>query len=245
MDYWTSANLTGDPLREGFVVLAPQGRNTTHYYPPPDTTGLGWDIWYRQFNPGTVTVGGVAYPENVDFATIDHFVAEAVLSGVVDPARIYVLGWSNGAAAADQYALFRRAIAAAAPYSTGGGAFGDGGSGPYADPCPQTPVLGAPTSDSQIQIPRVGVPIFTIQNNCDIDGTCAPDQQTVEELESLGEAAQDTIIDANQTQVSLCAAACTGPNESLAAEALGVQNHVRWPSDWTGKMLDFLGAQSL
>jgi len=55
----------------GFVVLTPEGRDTTHFYPAPDNEGPGWDNWYRQFSPGTVKVGGVSYPENVDAATID------------------------------------------------------------------------------------------------------------------------------------------------------------------------------
>ena len=74
LDFLKTANVSDDPSRPGFILLAPQGRNTTHYYPPPDRTGTGWDNWYRQFNPqGAVTVAGKTYAENVDAATIDHF----------------------------------------------------------------------------------------------------------------------------------------------------------------------------
>ena len=65
----------------GFVVLTPEGRDTTHFYPAPDNQGPGWDNWYRQFSPGTVTVGGQSYPENVDAATIDHFISVVQATG--------------------------------------------------------------------------------------------------------------------------------------------------------------------
>src|SRR5208337_5680993 len=40
----------------GFILLAPQGRYTTHLYPGYDSNALGWDNWYRQLS----TVGAVA-----------------------------------------------------------------------------------------------------------------------------------------------------------------------------------------
>ena len=36
--------------------------------------------------------------ENADAATIDHFIAAEVTTENVDTRRIYVSGWSNGAA---------------------------------------------------------------------------------------------------------------------------------------------------
>jgi dienelactone hydrolase len=102
------ADLSGDPTLAGFVLLAPQGRNTTHHYPPPDAKGTGWDHWYRQFSPtGDVTVNGTLYPENVDAATLDHFIAELVATGGVDTRRIFLTGWSNGTSFAYEYALNR------------------------------------------------------------------------------------------------------------------------------------------
>ncbi|HVN63456.1 MAG TPA: hypothetical protein VMT58_02375, partial [Candidatus Binataceae bacterium] len=73
----------------GFILLAVEGRDTDHYYIGPDRTGLGWDNWYRQLNPsGHVTVAGKSYKENVDAAAIDHFIAQEVATGKVDPKRI-------------------------------------------------------------------------------------------------------------------------------------------------------------
>ncbi len=89
-------------------MLAPVGRKTTHYYPVPYNRGLGWDNWYRQLDPaGDVKIGATLYRENVDAAAIDHFIAEEVGADKADPNRIYVTGWSNGAAMAYLYALNR------------------------------------------------------------------------------------------------------------------------------------------
>src|SRR5207253_1920896 len=86
--YLSSANVSDDPNRPGFVLLAPEGRNTTHHYQSPDDKGLGWDNWYRQFNPqGDVVVNGAVYKENVDAATIDTFVQQLMNSGFVDVNR--------------------------------------------------------------------------------------------------------------------------------------------------------------
>ncbi len=118
LDFLKTANVSDDPARPGFILLAPQGRNTTHYYSPPDRTGTGWDNWYRQFNPsGAVTAAGKSYPENVDAATIDHFIDAVEATGKVDRQRIYVTGWSNGGAMAYLYGLNRREIAAVGVYS--------------------------------------------------------------------------------------------------------------------------------
>jgi len=115
LDYLASADLSGDPARRGFILLAPQGRDTHHYYARPDASGLGWDNWYRQFHPGgDVTLDGHVYPENVDAAAIDHFIAEQVATGKVDRERIYLVGWSNGGAMAYLYGMNRSSIAAAA-----------------------------------------------------------------------------------------------------------------------------------
>jgi len=113
-----SVSLTDDPKNVGYIVLAPEGRKTTHYYPFPDNKGIGWDNWYRQLNPaGDVKIGNTTWRENADAATIDHFIATEVATGNVDTNRIYVSGWSNGAAMGLLYAVNRPNIAAAAVYS--------------------------------------------------------------------------------------------------------------------------------
>ena len=99
LSFLNTANITDNSSKLGFIALAPEGRDTTHFYPDGDASGPGWDNWYRQFNPsGDVVVKGVTYKENVDAAAIDHFIAVEVATGKVDTNRIYVTGWSNGAA---------------------------------------------------------------------------------------------------------------------------------------------------
>src|SRR6185369_5085580 len=117
LDFLDSANLTGDRSRPGFFLLAPEGRFTNHFYPPPDDRGTGWDNWYRQLEPGGVQVDGVTYPQNVDAAAIDHFIAALTATGRIDMRRIYVTGWSNGAAMAYLYALDRPQVASIAVYT--------------------------------------------------------------------------------------------------------------------------------
>jgi len=69
-----TADLTGDPARPGFILLAPQGRNTTHFYPFPDDTGPGWDNWYRNTQASLEFGLPEARAENVDVAAIDHYI---------------------------------------------------------------------------------------------------------------------------------------------------------------------------
>jgi Esterase PHB depolymerase len=129
----------------GFVVLAPEGRSTTHFYPAPDNEGPGWDNWYRQFSPGPVTVGGQTYPENVDAATIDHFVGVVQASGTVLTDKTFVSGWSNGSAMSYIYALNRPSVDSIAVYSA---------PDPFQafnDPCPQTPVENDPTTIGRLR----------------------------------------------------------------------------------------------
>ena len=143
----------------GFILLAPQGRYTTHLYPGDDSNALGWDNWYRQLSPtGTVAVEEATYDENADAASIDHFVGETIATHKVDRRRIYVMGWSNGAAMALLYALNRRWIAAAAVYSV---------PDPFAarfDVCAQTPVAVSPVGDGQARVLNWRVPLMHVRN---------------------------------------------------------------------------------
>ena len=45
-----------------------------------------------------VRVDGQTYPENVDAATIDHFISVVQASGTVLTDKTFVSGWSNGSA---------------------------------------------------------------------------------------------------------------------------------------------------
>src|SRR5262245_33235726 len=36
LSFQSTADLTGDPARPGFIIVAPEGRATQHFYPTPD-----------------------------------------------------------------------------------------------------------------------------------------------------------------------------------------------------------------
>lgn len=238
LDFLKTANVSDDPALPGFILLAPQGRNSTHYYSPPDRTGSGWDNWYRQFNPsGAVTAPGKSYPENVDAATIDHFIGAVEATGGVDQRRIYVTGWSNGGAMAYLYGLNRREIAAVGVYSA---------VDPFQlalDPCPQVPVAGVPADYRQIQIFNPKLPTYQVHNSCDIGGICPNALLLEKQLDDLGGTVADTIIDYDQRATGECNSTCgSNPNGGLRnpfAAMVGMAHHLRWPKPWTAAILDF------
>jgi len=226
--------------KPGFILLAPEGRYTAHYYPGVDSSAMGWDNWYRQLCPqGEVTVSGVAYKENVDAAAIDHFIQDEVATGEVDPARIYLTGWSNGAAMALLYALERQSIAAAAVYSA------PDPFGAFNDPCPQTPVPRAPTSNVEAQIFNPHVPLMHVRNSCDIGGICPNGNNFAQQMRSAGVSLEDVILDPDGKQVAECDPTCgTSPMASsevgTSGTVRGLAHHVRWPSAWNAKMFEFM-----
>ncbi|HTY56583.1 MAG TPA: PHB depolymerase family esterase [Candidatus Binataceae bacterium] len=242
LDFVDSGQLSDDPSQKGFIVLAPQGRKTSHFYPWPDDSGYGWDNWYRQFNfAGDVKIGDTVYRENVDAAAIDHFIAEEVATGKVDTRRIYVTGWSNGAAMAFIYGLNRPNIAAIAVYSA------PDPFGALDDPCQQKPVATAPDGPSQIQISNPWLPAMHVYNSCDTAGICANAKRFTSQLQPLGVGLDNVIIDGFRNQVTACDDSCgtnlngdASPVSNPMGASAGFFNHVRWPSYWTPAMLDFM-----
>jgi pimeloyl-ACP methyl ester carboxylesterase len=224
----------------GFILLAPQGRYTAHAYPGYDAQGLGWDNWYRQLNPaGTVRVGDTTYNENVDAAAIDHFIDEMLGTGKVDRRRIYLMGWSNGAAMALLYALNRPWVAAAAVYSA---------PDPFSalfDVCTQTPVAAAPAGEGQARVFNPQVPLMHVRNDCDIGGICPNSSRFAARVRAFGGSIEDVMIDSSGRQVPACNNAC-GTNEMAVGQIgtvaawRGMARHMRWPAKWNERMLTFL-----
>lgn len=241
LDLQDSVSISDDPKKVGYIVLAPEGRKTSHYYPFPDNTGVGWDNWYRQLNPaGDVKIGDTIWRENTDAATIDHFIAAEVAMGKVDAARIYLSGWSNGAAMAYLYALNRPNIAAAAFYSA------PNPFGAFDDPCQQRPVAGASANNTQIQIFNPGARIMHVHNSCDVGGICPNGAELATELNAAGVIVDDVILDNHGHRVYSCTDSCgtdpKAPENSTATifgSLVGLGNHMRWPKEWTITMLDF------
>lgn len=245
-----TADLSGDPARPGFILVAPEGRTTDHFYPTPDDNAPGWDNWYRQFDP-LRNVNGTDFSTNVDAATIDHFAQEAIDRGSVDTSRIYVMGWSNGSAMGILYSLNRPFVAAAAVYSA------PNPFGAFNDPCTQDAVKNFPVSDLQNQVSNPGVPIYHLHNACDVGGICPNGLAMRDQLHAAGVAeVDDVIIDNTLAQVGACDDSCgtnpladyggvqdpSGYFVNAPGYTLGLVNHLRWPTSWTSEMFAYLRA---
>jgi dienelactone hydrolase len=230
-----------------FYVLAPQGRKTQHFYPFPDDTGSGWDNWYRQLAPsGATQVRGIVYPENVDAAAIDHFIAQVRATAPIDPERIYITGWSNGASMAMLYALNRPRIAAAVVYSA------PDPFGALSDPCVQLPVATQPTSVSEVKILNPKIPMLHLYNSCDVLGVCPNENDLTRDLIAAGVPITEVKLDFVRHQVTSCSASCGNEPQgdasfisTPAGWTIGLLNHGRWPGDWNDFMLGFLHAHPL
>ncbi len=215
-----TADLSGDATRPGFSLLLVAGRDTEHFYPFPDDTGLGWDNWYRNLDRSSPAL-------NVDVATIDHFIAEVKSRDIVDEKRVYLSGWSNGSAMAQLYGLNTPGIAAAAVYSAPN-PFNDS-----TDPCPQ-----AAFGNNPLAMLHVG-------NQCDIIGICDSSEALLDELDRRGLAApvQGIRVGNLLEEVQGCSAACAAPANPAnvgGSSPLGAINHLRWPFGYTDRMLNFL-----
>ena len=244
--YQDSISLSADGTL-GYIVLAPMGRKTLHYYPRPDEKGLGWDNWYRQLiQAGSATVRGALYRPNMDGAAIDHFVGEEVSTGKVDSDRIYIMGWSNGAAMAFLYGLNRGNIAAASIYSA------PDPFGALVDPCPQVPRAVTAAGDTQIEVLNPALATMHVHNSCDIAGLCPNAERMAMQMRAAGVAVRDVIIDYTQTEVNECTLSCgagpsgvTTPGADPLGYSVGFIEHSRWPTRWTPMMLEFLRSHPL
>jgi hypothetical protein len=211
-----TADLTGDPSRQGFVLLIPEPREIQHIYPWPDQKGYGWDNWYRNLDRSSPTL-------NVDVATADYFISTAEAVGNVDENRVYVAGWSDGAAFGELYALNTPGIAAAAVYSAPD-PFSD-----VNDPCWQTPFVTYAT------------PIYDLHNACDIEGTCQTSSQFHDDVANdFPQVKQQAVIVNRLTgrTVQRCDAVC-GPGSPYAS-SIGLLEHRVWPFSRTKDMLQFM-----
>ena len=201
-----SANLTGTidgPL--GYHILIPFARTITLMYPIPDNQALGWDNWYRNYNRSDPAL-------NVDVQTIDYFINQSIHyeSDVyhVDKSRIFMSGWSNGAAMAVEYALNTPGIAAAAVYSA---------SDPYRDykdPCAQVPY------------PTHFTPIRLVYNRCDILNFCRTGTAFIQDLNNRYPnvlIAEAIIIDIFFRITTTCNPLCNDITN------IGTFQHIRWP----------------
>ncbi len=240
-------DLSGDPNRPGFIIVAPQGRNL-HWLTATPQDGAKHDTFYRNLSSPS---------ENRDIAYYDHLIDSLVAEGVADPDRIYMTGWSNGARFAAMYAIARHAtatpggnrVAAIANYS-GGDPFSNG----YHDQMPSCQAATYPTSD---------VPLLLYSRRCDaVPCNAAQDQEFRNDGTdtSPGNIAEDWIATLRNevqnpnvewrllsgTGVETTEGNCTNP--AFCGLITALVAHVRWPdgigdnsgNDYEPAMLDFL-----
>ena len=216
LDLMKSANLSGDPARPGFVLLMPLGRNIQQFLPAPLNTGVGWDHWYRNTDRNSPYL-------NVDFASIDHYIAEAKASGVVDGKRVYLTGWSEGADFGSLYGLNTPGIAATGVFST---------VTPFADQSDPCPGPAFATNDTR--------PYYEMARACDIGGACPGEQAFLGDLKNgvlKPSLVGGVILDASTKPVQQCNAACD-PG-TAAGDVLGQQQHISWPTAWNDTLLQY------
>ena len=166
-------------------------------------------------------------------------VQDEIATGEVDPTRVYLTGWSNGAAMALLYALNRQSIAATEVYSA------PDPFGAINDPCPQTPVPRAPTSNGQVQIFNPRIPLMHVRNSCDIGGICPNGNTFAAQMRSIGVSLDDVILDPDGKPVTSCDDSCgTSPMANgevgVSGTWRGFVHHARWPSASNMQMFEFM-----
>jgi poly(3-hydroxybutyrate) depolymerase len=215
-------DLTGDATRPGFHLVSVGARNL-HWPDPTPEDGPKADYQFRDLaSPST----------NPDIANLDRLVDELAADPAVDPARIYITGWSNGGRFAQLYAIARHEratpsghrVAAVAVYSAG-------------DPFNQTPDLPDP-SCALNPYPRSTVPLMIVSRACDLfpcsdaqaaaisvsePGSVVPDWLADVATKVGDPTARWLILDGMGSVTTACnmTASCT--------ETVAVANHVRWP----------------
>ena len=212
-DLHSSYPLSATPGVDGFLVLAPEGRKAQPWPSTEVQTGSGyhWDEWYR--DPA----------RNLDVLAIDHFVDEVVASGRVDPRRIYVFGWSNGAYMADLYGMWRSdRIAAIGQYAG-------------ADPWSRLPCAVTPKIERK-------VPLVLLRNLCDALVSCEKTDAWIKTLTEQSwpfESHSLDLLGGEAAPASTCATSCE--------KVRGIAEHTRWPSESVMKerLLPFLKAHPL
>ncbi|MBX7101804.1 MAG: hypothetical protein K1X89_29080 [Myxococcaceae bacterium] len=241
--------MNGDGGVNGFVLASDQGRNLL--MPVGEVAsqtggGTAHDAYFRSTG---------ALSTNPDFRNADRLIDELVAAGGIDPGRIYVMGWSNGAFFAQLYAFSRHVIATPGGNRVAAAAVYSGGD----------PFAGIGVDDGTRcafkSVPMLQLPVFFVHRDCD-SATCDEAQRV-----ALGRPVSNNATawmarltgelgDGDVTHVMLDAAAqprtSCAPTSSCTSDLAG-SNHLNWPDgvgdgsgrDWEPAMLEFLRARHL
>lgn len=198
-----------DASRLGFSYILPAGRNTEHQYPVPDNVGLGWDNWYRNLDRSSPAL-------NADVSFVDKAISYAKAHVPVDSRRVFMSGWSNGAAMSELYAANTDGIAAAAVYSA---------PDPYRDsqdPCTQVPY------------PKFATPVRDVHNYCDLIGICTTGQYYYADLKKRYPALKQSLVVIDTLTAAIkgtdASASCDPVCQGACGVTQGLVAHLRWPA---------------
>ena len=239
-------DLSGDPLRPGFILVAVQGRNLRFPTTEP-RDGQHHDFYFRDLSvPST----------NPDIANADALIDALVQEGVVDTNRIYVSGWSNGGFFSQLYAVARHdtatpggnRVAAAAVFAAA-----NPFSGITWDPFNETPAADGAACQYP-DPPAIDVPIQIVYRTADAAVACDEVQAACFNTEP-GYTTSQWVTNANAAGMSLTgrvirglelhsnldqdAMSCTDYSTGCPVidcdtmpfqdGCLSVINHLRWP----------------
>lgn len=231
-------DLSGDAARPGFILASVQGRYL--HWPTSHSDATHHDTYFR-------------HPTNPDVVNTDRLIDALVAENRVDPQRIYVMGWSNGAAFAELYALLRHG----AP-TPGGNRVAAGAVYAFYNPYENLSATQTPSCELN-PYPTSTAPLYLLVRACDALTACSAAQEAAFGLPPgygaetwVGQLATGVgnpnvtfqIITGAGVAVTACAPV------ALCTETTGTINHLRWPdglmdgsgNDWEVPMLAFLRA---
>jgi len=190
-------DMTGDPAHTGFIVLAPQGRRL------------------RAGKAGNAFDDDYTGEDNVDLATVDHFVAALDARNLVDKRRVYALGSRKGGHMAATYAMMRAdRVAAFATY---------GADAPRASwTCPGPPP-----------------PALFVYRACDQIAPCDSVERWIRAREAISAETLGLRLGAANGEEPSCAL-----NKKCTA-IVGTANHHRWPKGREEDIMRFLARHTL
>lgn len=213
--------------RPGFILVTLQPRNLH------DGNSLGdgqkFDYSYRDLGTDSC---------NPDIRSADHLIDMLVAEGNVDPTRIYISGWSNGAVFSQLYGIARHDtptpggnhVAAVVAYAGG-------------DPFIQTD-----SSDNcGIAYLQSTFPSYNIHRSCDSLSPCDDTQEPAADhginMEDWIQHLSSDVMDPNVADVIIAsdasdAGACLVGGTAQCNSVIGALNHLHWPDGSGNDVID-------
>ena len=194
-----TANVSDDSAKPGFIVLAPQGRDTSHFYPARRRAGLRLGQLVppapaaRRRAASAPSSRRTSTPRRSTTSSRKRSGAERwTATGSISPAGRTARRWPSCTAprgpASRRSRRTRRRIRRDA----------------FDDPCPQRPVVfPIPRTNADLPIQNLFLPANHVHNACDISSLCPNGERMMRRLLPLGISVQDTVLDWRSTPFPL------------------------------------------